>query len=198
MRDNKEQVIHRNMLKVGDIIKIENGMNIPVDGIVLNGIGVMADESSMTGESDHLPKETFEKCLLRKAEHEADNKADKNSHSVPSPVLLSGTQIQTGQGWFLCVVVGELTCEGQIMSALEDRGPDQTPLQEKLDVIAMDIGKLGMFAAILIFHTLILRQFIEGIIFRRFDLYGGEYTKEGVECVSPTDPDCTGMIGEFI
>jgi hypothetical protein len=84
------------------------------------------------------------------------------------------------------------------MSALEDRGPDQTPLQEKLDVIAMDIGKLGMFAAILIFHTLILRQFIEGMIFRRFDLYGGEYTKEGVECVSPTDPDCTGMIGEFI
>jgi hypothetical protein len=62
----------------------------------------------------------------------------------------------------------------------------------------MDIGKLGMFAAILIFHTLIIRQFIEGMIYRRFDLYGGEYTKEGVECISPTDPDCTGMIGDFI
>lgn len=63
MRDNKELVVHRNAIKVGDIIKIENGMNIPVDGIVLNGVGVMADESSMTGESDHLPKESFEKCL---------------------------------------------------------------------------------------------------------------------------------------
>lgn len=62
----------------------------------------------------------------------------------------------------------------------------------KLDVIAVDIGKLGMFAAILIFHCLILRQFIEGMIYRRFDLYGGEFTKEGLECLLPTDADCTG------
>jgi len=58
-------VIHRNNLYVGDIIKVENGMNIPVDGIILNSVGVMADESAMTGESDHLCKETLEKCLQR-------------------------------------------------------------------------------------------------------------------------------------
>jgi hypothetical protein len=35
-------------------------------------------------------------------------KDDKKSHNdVPSPVLLSGTQIQTGQGWFVVVVVGD-------------------------------------------------------------------------------------------
>ena len=66
MRDGKEAVIHRNHLKVGDIIKVENGMNIPVDGVVLEGVGIMADESAMTGESDHLIKETLEKCLQRK------------------------------------------------------------------------------------------------------------------------------------
>ena len=38
MRDSKEQVTHRNFLKVGDIIKIVNGMNIPVDGIVIEGV----------------------------------------------------------------------------------------------------------------------------------------------------------------
>ena len=63
MRDHKETEVHRNNIKVGDIIKVVNGMNIPVDGVVLQGSGIMADESAMTGESDHLAKETLEKCL---------------------------------------------------------------------------------------------------------------------------------------
>jgi len=53
----------------------------------------MADESSMTGESDHLTKESVDKCLQRKAEFEQDNKSTshRGAHDVPSPVLLSGT-----------------------------------------------------------------------------------------------------------
>lgn len=87
-------------------------MNIPVDGIVVSGVGIMSDESAMTGESDHLAKQPVEKCLLLQADHEADNKGGSRSHhDVPSPVLLSGTQIQTGQGWFVCIVVGDMTCE---------------------------------------------------------------------------------------
>jgi len=113
MRDHKEVTVHRNHIKVGDIIKVINGMNIPIDGILLAASGVMSDESSMTGESDHLSKETLEKCLQRQAEHESENKNGQRSHhDVPSPVLLSGTTIQTGQGWFVAIVVGEMTCEG--------------------------------------------------------------------------------------
>jgi magnesium-transporting ATPase (P-type) len=112
MRDSKECKIHRNFLMVGDIVLVENGMNVPVDGIILNGsVGIMCDESAMTGESDHLPKDSVDKCKFRQAEHESDGKFDKNPHDVPSPVLLSGTQIQTGQGYFLCAVVGDDTCE---------------------------------------------------------------------------------------
>jgi P-type E1-E2 ATPase len=65
MRDSKEIEVHKNNLVVGDIIKIETGMNIPVDGIILEANGVLSDESSMTGESDHLFKETLEKCIQR-------------------------------------------------------------------------------------------------------------------------------------
>lgn len=66
MRDSKECTLHRNFIKVGDIVKVENGMNIPIDGVVLEGVGIMSDESAMTGESDHLQKEKLEKCLQRK------------------------------------------------------------------------------------------------------------------------------------
>jgi len=65
MRDGKEVTQHRNNLKVGDIIRVKNGMNVPVDGVVLKGNGIMCDESAMTGESDHLPKEEMAKCLHR-------------------------------------------------------------------------------------------------------------------------------------
>jgi P-type E1-E2 ATPase len=93
IRDGEKQIKHRDFLKVGDIIVIKNGMNIPVDGVVIEASGVLSDESAMTGESDHLIKETYEKCFERKADHETDEKFTKTAHDVPTPVLLSGTQI---------------------------------------------------------------------------------------------------------
>ena len=41
-------------------------MNIPVDGIALEYMGVTCNESAMTGESDELKKESLENCLQRK------------------------------------------------------------------------------------------------------------------------------------
>ena len=40
-------------------------MDIPVDGICVEASGVLADESSLTGESDHLTKEIVDKCVER-------------------------------------------------------------------------------------------------------------------------------------
>ena len=66
----------------------------------------------MTGESDHLHKMSYEACLHKQEEFEAEGSEEKTHHSVPSPLLLSGTYIQKGQGWFICIVVGDMTCEG--------------------------------------------------------------------------------------
>jgi Ca2+ transporting ATPase len=68
----------------------------------------------------------------------------------------------------------------------------------KLDVIALDIGRLGMYAAILIFHCLLVRNFIEGMVYRKYDLFGGELTEFGKECKSPIDDDCTGQIMHYV
>jgi magnesium-transporting ATPase (P-type) len=43
IRDGKEAVTHRNAIKVGDMIKVITGMNIPVDGVVVSGIGILSD-----------------------------------------------------------------------------------------------------------------------------------------------------------
>ncbi len=44
---------------MGDIIKIKAGMNIPVDGVIINASAVTANESAMTGESDDLKKDSL-------------------------------------------------------------------------------------------------------------------------------------------
>lgn len=55
-----------------------------------------------------------------------------------------------------------------------------------------------MYAAILIFHCLLFRSFIEGMIYRKYDLFGGEYTSEGKSCrelnIEVTDEKCSGTL----
>lgn len=152
-------------------------MNIPVDGIIIRSSGVQCNESAMTGESDELKKDSLENCKLRQEEKDAEyeylKSNNKNSHDLPSPVLLSGTQIATGEGWFICIMVGKNSCVGKIMDKLEQR-IETTPLQEKLEQIATDIGKLGMYVALLTIHVLFLRFFIERFISRKLDLFGSE------------------------
>ena len=169
--------IHHNNIMVGDVLKIRAGMNIPVDGIIIRSSGVQSNEAAMTGESDELKKESLEHCrtlqVEKDAEYEYLKSSNKNPHDLPSPLLLSGTQIATGEGWFICIVVGKNSCVGKILGKLE-QAVETTPLQMKLERIATDIGKLGMYCALLTIHVLLLRFFIEKFASRTMDLFGPE------------------------
>ena len=72
-------------------------MNIPVDGVIVKGSGILANESAMTGEPDELQKETLDVCKFRKEEKDDEyalsKLPNKRPKDIPSPVLLSGTQI---------------------------------------------------------------------------------------------------------
>jgi P-type E1-E2 ATPase len=111
-------------LVVGDVVKITQGMEVPVDGIIITSSGVLSNESAMTGESDELRKESLEVCKQKREEKEHElkfsgDKAERGHHDIPTPVLLSGTQITTGDGWFICIVVGKGSCAGKIRQKLE-------------------------------------------------------------------------------
>ena len=51
--DGKEKIIDVKELKIGDVVSVKSGFNIPSDGQIISG-GAQIDESSITGES--LPK----------------------------------------------------------------------------------------------------------------------------------------------
>lgn len=63
LRNGEVQILHQTKLLVGDIVQIFEGMEIPTDGLVLSASEVTTDESSMTGETDPLKKNTIAACI---------------------------------------------------------------------------------------------------------------------------------------
>lgn len=99
-------------------------MKIPVDGLCISANEMKVDESAMTGESDHLKKDTIENCLKRVEEVEMEKRASKTAkkndpHEVPSPLLMSGTAVSEGDGKMMAIVVGDDSAIGIIRKTLE-------------------------------------------------------------------------------
>jgi len=47
-----------------------------------------------------------------------DEWENADGHTIPSPVLLSGTEIMTGEGKYVVLVVGKYSCSGKIKEKL--------------------------------------------------------------------------------
>ncbi|CAL9706602.1 unnamed protein product [Knipowitschia caucasica] len=82
-------------LVVGDIAQIKYGDLLPADGILIQGNDLKIDESSLTGESDHVRK-SLEK----------------------DPMLLSGTHVMEGSGRMVVSAVGLNSQTGIIFTLL--------------------------------------------------------------------------------
>jgi magnesium-transporting ATPase (P-type) len=61
----------------------------------------------------------------------------------------------------MIVVVGEESCIGKIRALLDQEEEVMTPLQQKLEKLASDIGKFGLYSALLILTVLLVRFGIE-------------------------------------
>jgi len=130
VRGGKTMELPDREIVVGDIVQF-NAHNQSVfcaDGILLSGSDVKVDESSLTGEPDPLAK------------------------SDEVPFLFAGTVCTSGSGRMLVVSVGEATVGGRIkMAVYGDDEEEKTPLFEKLDTLAGQIGKIGTAAAVVCF-----------------------------------------------
>ncbi|KAL4939963.1 hypothetical protein BDV06DRAFT_27589 [Aspergillus oleicola] len=135
-------------LLVGDIMHLEPGDLVPVDGIYIGGHNVKCDESSATGESDVLRKSPAQEVYGAIERHENLSKQD--------PFIVSGAKVSEGVGTFLVTAVGVNSTYGKTMMSLQDEG-QTTPLQTKLNILAEYIAKLGLAAGLLLFVVLFIK-----------------------------------------
>ena len=148
IRNGKNITIKPSQILVGDLVHIKGGNTIPADGILVSSSLISVDESPMTGESIIIKKETYDVCLnIRES---LGNTRDQKKKAILSPILCSGTQVKTGEGVFLAIAVGARSQKGiiQVMVNQSKESDDaKTPLEEKLDTLAEQIGYFGLIAA---------------------------------------------------
>uniref|UniRef100_A0A8C6PEY7 Calcium-transporting ATPase n=1 Tax=Nothobranchius furzeri TaxID=105023 RepID=A0A8C6PEY7_NOTFU len=103
---------------VGDIAQIKYGDLLPADGILIQGNDLKIDESSQTGESDHVKKSL-----------------DKD------PMLLSGTHVMEGSGKMLVTAVGVNSQTGIIFALIGSSDDGDVDGEDKKDKKKDDRGK---------------------------------------------------------
>lgn len=141
---------------VGDIVKLEPGDVIPCDGLLVNGFSVKTDESSLTGESDTIKKASIAQAL---------EKLENNPNISPKEkgldcFIISGSKVLEGTGDFIVTAVGVSSFYGKTLASLHT-DDEETPLQEKLNIIAEGIAKLGTLAAGIMFVVLLIRFLVK-------------------------------------
>jgi len=138
LRKGIESIVTSTEIVVGDVILLDAGDKVIADLYAIESHSMCIDESSLTGETEPIRKGDSEgDCWIR-----------------------SGTQVSEGSGKGLVLAVGQHSEWGKTM-ALIVRESGNTPLQEKLGVLATAIGKIGLFVAVICFIVLMIRWLIE-------------------------------------
>ena len=153
IRNGITQELHTYDILVGDLIKIYSGDILPADILLIEGNNIKIDESSLTGESNSVKKNSYQKCL------EEINSGNKKPSSN---ILLCGTNVIEGNGTGIVLAIGEYSQKGIIRGTIDNAQEDnKTPLEIKLNSIADLIGYFGLGSALVTFIALIIQLIIE-------------------------------------
>ncbi|CDJ34218.1 LOW QUALITY PROTEIN: Ca2+-ATPase, putative [Eimeria mitis] len=146
-------------LVLGDLLQFEAGDELPADCVVISCRGLRMDESSLTGESEMIKKDTYEDCMAQLVDGNARSPRSMQHHFISSPVVLSGTTVNSGSGTAIVIAVGPHSQAGQLYQKLSF-DTEATPLQLKLNALAGDIGNFGLICSIIAFFVLVLEYWI--------------------------------------
>jgi cation-transporting P-type ATPase E len=138
IRDGAERQVQPEEVVRGDVLKVAAGDQIVVDGPLLDGGRVEADESLLTGESDPVAKE-------------------------PGDDLRSGSLCVSGEGRQLARDVGVNSYAGRLTAEARRSTTDKTPLQRRIEFIV----RLVMVLTTLMSGAILAQAAIEGFTLLR-------------------------------
>jgi Ca2+-transporting ATPase len=138
LREGEVKKISADEVVVGDIIIQDAGDLVPADSRIIESSKLQANESSLTGESIPVNKQS------KKIEDEEVPLAERYN------MLYKGTAITRGSSEAIVVAVGEDTELGRITSLVEEAGEGETPLTERLQKLGRNLFWVTLVVAIVV------------------------------------------------
>ena len=150
LRDGMEHRLSIEEVVPGDIVWMEDGLNVPADIRLLEVHQLSINESSLTGESDVVYKEVDicdEKSILQDMINMA----------------FMGTVVSSGRGLGIVVKTGMNTIVGDIATGIGEVETPKTPLEIKLGSLGRYLAMIAIISAVIIVGFNILLAMVDGV-----------------------------------
>jgi Ca2+-transporting ATPase len=127
VRDGEEMRVPAEEVVPGDVLALAEGDAVSADGRLLHAAALKITESSLTGESEPVLK-------------------DSDPLPGPAPLgdrvnmVFNGTAVSTGRGRAVITATGMGTEMGHIATLLERTEDERTPLQREIDLVGRVLG----------------------------------------------------------
>ena len=149
IRDEHEVIVNSEDLVIGDLVKLEDGDNIPADIRLISSYQFYTNESSMTGESNQRRK-IGEKIEGKRVLAERDN------------MTFMGTVATNGRALGVVVATGMDTELGKIADNITSVETPKTPLEIKLEGLGRFLGGIALSVAVLLLTLALLFSYLDG------------------------------------
>lgn len=137
IRNSQALQVPRSELVVGDVVILEQGVEIPADGLLLEAINLQVNESSLTGEPI---------CHKTTDEAHFDREA-----TYPSNRVLRSSMVVDGHGCMKVDAVGDETEIGHVARHATTFTDIETPLNQQLNRLSKLINKVAFTISLLVF-----------------------------------------------
>ncbi|XP_061470223.1 plasma membrane calcium-transporting ATPase 3 isoform X16 [Rhineura floridana] len=144
-------------LVVGDIAQIKYGDLLPADGVLIQGNDLKIDESSLTGESDHVRKSVDKDPMLLSGKQQ-DGAVENNQNKAKKQdgaVAMEMQPLKSAEG-------GEMEEREKKKASVPKK--EKSVLQGKLTKLAVQIGKAGLVMSAITVIILVLYFVIETFV----------------------------------
>ena len=134
VRDSEVAVIPAGQVVLDDVLELQQGDQLVVDGRVLTGIGLEIDESLLSGEADPIGKE-------------------------PGDEVLSGSFVVAGTGRIVATKVGQSSYAAMLTSQARGYSPARSEIRDAINRVLVWISWLLVIVGpVLVFRQLNLGQ----------------------------------------
>lgn len=146
IRGGKMKQIDSTLLVPGDVIVLEAGNLVPADARIVSVMGLSIEESTLTGETHPIEKNT------------APLKAAAIPVAEQKNMAFSGTIVVSGHGKAIVTATGMNTELGHIAGMISEETAPDTPLQKKLSHTGKILGTVALLICFALFIIGILNK----------------------------------------